>query len=191
MRSMRQAGHRLSKRTVLVGAAALVAVPLAAAAADASTSAGGTVNGCYVKTTGSLRVIHPGQSGTQGHCTTSETPISWNQVGPQGPRGPQGLPGVQGVQGAQGIQGVPGVSGYQEVKAVADPVLPGSGQQAAATCPAGTVPLGGGFFAGGPVEVLLDGPAPFDSPPTSWSVIVQNPTSETLTLTVYALCANA
>jgi hypothetical protein len=105
---------------VFVASAAAVVLPLAAVAADATTPAGGTVSACSARSTGALRVIHPGLSGLRGHCSATETAVSWNQVGPQGPRGPQGAQGEQGLpgekgdpgqQGEQGIQGVPGEKG--------------------------------------------------------------------------------
>lgn len=111
MSKFRIAGRRLSARTVVIGTAAVLALPLVGAAADAAVTGSGTVNGCYLKTTGTLRVIHPGAAGTRGHCLTSETPISWNQVGPQGAAGPQGAPGPQGEPGPQGDPGAQGPQG--------------------------------------------------------------------------------
>ena len=54
----------------------------------------GVIYGCYKQVNGQLRVVRgPGQ------CLPSESPIYWNQVGPQGPPGP---PGPQGPQGPPG-----------------------------------------------------------------------------------------
>ena len=64
---------------------------------------GGVIHGCYLKAVGSLRVIDPGAG---QHCTKAETPISWNQTGPQGPTGPTGPAGPQGPQGASAPQQV-------------------------------------------------------------------------------------
>ena len=48
------------------------------------------IYGCYSKETGILRIV----SGS-GDCLSSvESPISWNQTGPQGPAGPAGPSGV-------------------------------------------------------------------------------------------------
>lgn len=44
-------------------------------------------------------------------CKRNETPLSWNQVGPQGPTGPQGPQGPQGVPGVAGIPGPMGPAG--------------------------------------------------------------------------------
>jgi hypothetical protein len=43
------------------------------------------IHGCYSKDTGVLRIV----SGP-GDCSGVESPISWNQTGPQGPPGPAG-----------------------------------------------------------------------------------------------------
>jgi len=53
----------------------------------------GVINGCYKRSGGTLRVIDPAIA----HCDSrAETPISWNQTGPQWPQG------IQGVQGPVG-----------------------------------------------------------------------------------------
>jgi len=69
---------------------------------------GGTINGCYQKVRGSLRVIDAGAGDT---CSSSEVAVTWNQKGPKGDRGDQGLPGPKGDKGDQGAQGLPGPSG--------------------------------------------------------------------------------
>ncbi len=69
-----------------------------------------TINGCYQKIRGTLRVI----DSASDSCATSEVPISWNQKGPKGERGdpgPQGVPGPAGPKGDRGPQGVPGSQG--------------------------------------------------------------------------------
>jgi hypothetical protein len=62
----------------------------------------GTINGCYEKRTGILRVIDA-EAGKA--CLSGETPISWNQ---RGPKGDQGLQGLQGERGEKGDKGDPG-----------------------------------------------------------------------------------
>jgi hypothetical protein len=64
------------------------------------------IHGCYSKFNGSLRIV----SGP-GKCTSTETAISWNKVGPQGPAGPQGPQGPQGETGPAGAQGERGLPG--------------------------------------------------------------------------------
>ena len=75
--------------------------------------------------------------------------------GQRGPRGAQGIQGIQGAQGAQGIQGVqgatgpPGLSGYVSGTGTSATVSVAAGAQGTASswCPAGTQPLGGGYFS--------------------------------------------
>jgi hypothetical protein len=86
---------------VAVGTLALAGVVTYATIPDSA----GVVHGCYVKLTGQLRVIDTGAG--QG-CLRFETPISWNQAGPQGPAG---AAGPEGAQGPQGVQGDPGPAG--------------------------------------------------------------------------------
>jgi hypothetical protein len=50
----------------------------------------GTIHACYQKSGGALSVID--QSVTK--CSSNQTAISWNQVGPQGPQGPIGPAGM-------------------------------------------------------------------------------------------------
>ena len=75
--------------------------------------------------------------------------------GQRGPRGAQGIQGIQGAQGAQGIQGVqgatgpPGLSGYVSGTGTSATVSVAAGAEGTASswCPAGTQPLGGGYFS--------------------------------------------
>jgi hypothetical protein len=66
-------------------------LPFFAAAVLAVTSgsayAGNTINGCYNKGGGALRII----DATVAQCKSNETPISWNEVGLQGSIGPGGI----------------------------------------------------------------------------------------------------
>src|SRR5688500_11400581 len=67
------------------------------------------ITACYNDTNGGLRV-------SEEECRTSETALSWNQVGPVGPQGadgPQGPAGPTGATGAQGPAGPPGPVGPQ------------------------------------------------------------------------------
>ena len=59
----------------------------------------GVYHGCLKN--GNLRVI---DSATES-CKQNETPITWNQTGPDGIQGPQGPQGIQGPQGAQRAAG--------------------------------------------------------------------------------------
>ena len=103
----------MSKRgrlLLLAVVALLVAVGGGVAYATIPTSGTGVINGCYEKRTGILRVIDAEAGKT---CTSFETPISWNQMGPKGDRGAEGLAGPVGAQGAKGEPGAQGPAGPQ------------------------------------------------------------------------------
>ncbi len=73
---------------------------------------GNTINGCYGKLSGVLRVIDTAKN--QKCSSYLEVPISWSQTGPQGIQGDKGEPGTPGIPGAKGDKGdkgEPGASG--------------------------------------------------------------------------------
>lgn len=112
------------RRTVVVLAAAVVAVPLTGVAWAAIPDAGtNLIHGCYSRD-GALRVIDPSSTDHRmAECTSRETAISWNQegpkgdtglpgdAGPKGDKGDPGEPGPQGLPGEQGARGEPGAAG--------------------------------------------------------------------------------
>jgi len=77
----------------LVVAIAALVVALGGVAYATIPGSDGVIHGCYLKAVGSLRVIDPS---TGQHCTAVETPIQWNQTGPQGPQGATGPTGPVG-----------------------------------------------------------------------------------------------
>lgn len=102
-----------------------IAMAAAGTIAYATIPNANVINGCYIKSSGALRVIDPSLS----KCNPAETAISWNEVGPggpvgaTGPQGPQGATGAtgpagpQGATGAQGTAGPPGSTGAAGVSA--------------------------------------------------------------------------
>jgi hypothetical protein len=64
------------------------------------------INGCAKTKNGALRIV-----ADPADCTSRETPISWNQVGPQGAPGVDGVDGVDGEPGPQGEPGPEGPAG--------------------------------------------------------------------------------
>lgn len=64
------------------------------------------IYGCVQKITGSLRIVSK-----SGQCRPLETPISFNQTGPQGPQGEKGDKGDKGDPGPQGPVGLAGPKG--------------------------------------------------------------------------------
>jgi type VI secretion system secreted protein Hcp len=96
-RSLASRGAKVGIPTVAVlGAGSAIAV--AAIPGD-----DGSINGCYSKANGDLRVVENGAD-----CRKHETPIKWSQ---RGPAGPQGVPGPQGDTGPKGDKGDAGPAG--------------------------------------------------------------------------------
>jgi hypothetical protein len=97
----------------------------------------GAFYGCYVKSTGVLRVIDPASTTTaRNRCKATETAITWNQ------KGPQGLPGPAGPQGPPG----PGLTGFVALQGfVQMPTLTAGLYEGRLTCPGSKVALNPGF----------------------------------------------
>src|SRR4051794_25886772 len=87
---------------LVVAVAGVVAAGVGAGVAvSAIPSADGTIGACYRKSSGALRVVNTGPSGTPS-CGTTERPLTWSQ------RGPAGLDGERGPAGPQGDRGPAG-----------------------------------------------------------------------------------
>jgi hypothetical protein len=104
------------RRGRLLALAGFVALLAAGAVAYADIPDSGVINGCYLKSTGSLRVIDKDTT----NCRVSETAISWNQLGPTGPSGPTGASGPSGPTGPSGATGPS--DAYEATAAVPVPV---------------------------------------------------------------------
>ncbi len=92
-----------------------------------------TINGCYQKLSGQLRVVEAGES-----CRASEIAISWSAVGgvgATGPAGPTGATGPTGPAGADGATGPTGPAGAEGATGAAGPA--GADGATGATGPAG------------------------------------------------------
>src|SRR3954467_14676411 len=85
------------------GAALLAGGAMAIGAVPGSN---GTINGCYAKKTGTLRVVS-----ASAHCKRSETRISWNQKGLKGDTGAAGPAGARGAIGPAGPSGLSATAG--------------------------------------------------------------------------------
>ena len=91
---------------LLVGTTVATAVsPSTGTAATAAAATPGVISVCLSKI-GTLRLVTSTAS-----CLKTETPLSWNQTGPQGPVGATGATGAIGVTGPAGPQGPSGAPG--------------------------------------------------------------------------------
>lgn len=127
---------------ILTATAAIVALGTTASLADIPDS--GTVNGCYGKASGKLRVI---DKSAGKNCSRLENPISWGQQGPKGEDGEDGTAATI----SSGI--------FQS------PIVDSSNKTATAgvTCPIDDIPTGTGYFifnnVGAKVERINSVPA--------------------------------
>lgn len=101
-------GRRRARLPLGIGLIAILALSGGAVWAAIPDSDSGVINGCYHKSLGILRVIDA-EAGNR--CTRWETPIRWNENGPQGEQGIQGLQGEPGSAGADGAAGPVGPVG--------------------------------------------------------------------------------
>ncbi len=173
-----------------------------------------TINGCYQKLSGQLRVVDSGES-----CRASEIAISWSaagaagatgpagptgatgatgatgpagsngSIGPTGPAGTDGATGATGPQGPQGPAGSGSTAFYQRTSGIIT-VLPTDTHlgTAIATCDAGDKAISGGFSAGNmTVEystIQVIGTT------QSWMVVARNNTALPQYLSLIAWCAH-
>src|SRR5688572_25782723 len=91
--------HFKTSRWKLVAAAAAVALAVPVAYAAITIGPDGVIHACYDKK-GMLRIV-----ASESSCSQNETPISWNQEGPQGDKGDKGDKGDTGDTGPQGPPG--------------------------------------------------------------------------------------
>ena len=102
-----------------LGIAVLGAGGLTAAAYGAIPDNQGVVHACYNTTNGAVRVVNGSSD-----CRNDESPLTWNQTGPQGATGTQGPPGPAGAPGAAGPPGSPGPQGADGAPGAAGPAGP-------------------------------------------------------------------
>ena len=152
----------------MVAGLVLAAVVAGSVAYAAIPSSNGTINGCYGKLGGILRVIDEGKS-----CTSFEKPLMWN------------------------VQGQPGISGYEVVQRTGSQT-PSAGAPfivANVGCPSGKSVIGGGgsgFVGSAFLDLLSSAPDVFDN---EWVVVLakQNGTpfngAESVSWRVVVFCA--
>jgi collagen triple helix repeat protein len=131
-----------------------------------------------------------GPEGPRGPAGDTGPAGETGAAGAPGPQGPPGLTGAAGASGATGPQGPSGPAG-----GVAGRQLVSSGPvsmveertTAVATCPVGTVVVGGGFD--GPLEVTIYTSGPSGS--RAWVVLGYNPdTRIPWQMSAWAICVN-
>jgi Collagen triple helix repeat (20 copies)/Glycosyl hydrolases family 16 len=126
--------------------------------------------------------------------------------GPMGLQGPKGDKGDQGPKGDKGDPGLPGASGLAGLTYISASgrITPCNGSctpiLVAARCNLGQTVIGGGYKAFEALQVLESRPgSSVNNDDTqggsagahdSWVVVAQNNTVNTITLDVYAICAN-
>jgi len=95
---MRNVFGRLSRRSVALAVAVVALAAVGVGVALAAIPSNGQINGCFLKSGGTLRVIDT----TVTTCKAGEQSLSWNV---------QGAPGAKGDTGAPGAPGAPGPAG--------------------------------------------------------------------------------
>jgi hypothetical protein len=172
--SMKQHLHHRGLRFLLIAAGLLVAGGSLAYAAI--PDAQGVIHGCRDTSTGDLRVIDTQtRLGVTSRCSVSESPLNWNQTGPQGDTGPAGQPGISGYEhGANTVNIGPGF------------VITGT-----AACPTGKRVLGGGVINDAPIvdqrSISISQSGPLSD--NIWMATVANESDEAVTFTWWAICA--
>ena len=155
--------------------------------AGSALAAGDVVfNGCKNDATGSIRLLpsnlhaplNTACDTTTGSPAQHETPISWNQLGPQGATGAQGATGPAGSGGITGYHIV--VSGLTHVE--------DNGRNIQLFCGFGQKILGGGFFSQGTVNIKTSRPFTDGS---GWFVFGENGFTDAGEFGAYAICADA
>jgi Collagen triple helix repeat (20 copies) len=155
--------HLLARRKRLTAVAACILTVVVGSGVALAVTSVGSINACYVKASGALRVIDA--SVTQ--CQKGENSLAWAQTpapgpkgdagaagskgdlgdqGIQGPKGDTGVIGFQGSDGPQGPQGPPGNHGYVTVWGDEHSLPPLGAVRGDVACPAGKVAVGGGFM---------------------------------------------
>jgi len=158
-----------------IGVFALVAVvgTLLATQVIASSNGSIVIEACVNQSEGEPTIVRI--VGNPSECEPEvESPLSWNQEGPQGPAGPKGDTGAAGAAGPKGNTGDKGVSGYQRVGVNAScnngflQLDKFCGKTV--SCPAGKVVLGGGHQGTDDITYVH---ASYPSSNTAWTVNVR------------------
>jgi hypothetical protein len=190
--------RRFSHVAVAVTAAVVVAIAGGVTYAAADIGGGGVISGCYMSANGQLRVIDPATD----DCRPSETPLSWNQTGPQGAKGDPGPQGEQGSQGEPGPQGEPGRQGERGEQgppgadggpvrimraSTSAMIAPGERRLLGAACPEGMSVVSGGHSLDSRPGLRVVSSTLYGV--TRWSLDVENTSTEPRAASVLTLCS--
>jgi len=181
------------RRIALIGAGMLTLGVCAAGGAYAAIPGGnGVISGCYMRSTGMLRVVDL-ENGEK--CRSYETAISWSQVGPAGLQGVKGDPGKDGLPGAKGDPGQQGPTGPAGPPAditsvtagdLSQPVVePGATAHSIARCPDGKRLISGGYRNEPGIVVYESAP---EDTEFSWGIWATNTTKAPLHIEAIAVC---
>src|SRR5438552_11006021 len=100
--------HTHARRKRLTGfALCVLSLVVGSGVALATVGGNGTVDSCYARVSGTLRVVDPSVS----QCRDGEARLAWAQTPAQGPKGELGAAGAKGEAGPQGPQGPKGLTG--------------------------------------------------------------------------------
>ncbi len=169
-RLLTSTSYRLRLTVVIAVCSLVFGSALAYAATNAAFSA------CLTKTGGLYNVtVSPTLA---KDCKTGDTPVTWNQSGPEGPQGPAGPEGPQGPAGVLGF--------YTATRSNVD-YSPGTVGSIAAACEPGDKVTGGGFATFPGVQVTRSQPQTND---TEWLVTAVNTKATSTQVSVYAICAD-
>jgi hypothetical protein len=103
--SLRARGHR-RRRVLFLAVGTALALCTGGAVYASIPDPQGVIHGCLAGGSGGTKLLLVIDTAVQATCLSGQTPIVWNQTGPQGVQGPQGQQGVQGSQGPQGPAGI-------------------------------------------------------------------------------------
>jgi hypothetical protein len=173
-RSKRGALMSNLQRGVIFGAAALAFTGAGWGLATATTSAPKSATACM--TSKGVLVLSSNGSCRKG-LSRVHLPLTTNT----GPRGPQGVPGTPGAAGAAG-----GLKGFTRVIGSPNTFGPGGPNPTFASCPTGTVVIGGGAVSLGTGATMVGS---YPNTDTSWEVDVTNNGGGSVEVFTTAICA--
>jgi hypothetical protein len=181
-------GRLLSRHGSVVAYLALV-VALSGSAYAAATVTGSDIkNGSITAKDIKRRTLGTEQLSRQALTSLHGEPGPQGPAGETGDKGDRGDRGDKGDRGVPGPQGASGVSGYQVVVTPGASVSSGGFITRTATCPDGKKVLGGGASASNPYVMWTLESAPLNEG-AGWSGTMENRSSSTQTIYVWAICA--